>query len=199
MSFALSITVSGTGADVPAQVVANLAPEVAGPVAGRAAVNLIRRHLFTLNGERANSLGGRRTSFYAGAGRATSFAVRGDTVVVSINQRGIAQRYFGGTIRPKTKKFLTIPAHPDAHGKRAGEFGALELVFGAQGQAIGLARREPGRAFGEILFRLVRSVTQRPDPTVLPAPTEIRVAAGTAVVSTLRRRLAGPGATPPAP
>ncbi len=154
------------------------------PIIGRSATNTIREHLFGLNATRPNWLGGTRTNFYAGAARSTQFQIVGDAVVVSINHVGIAQRYFGGTIRPKVAKFLTIPVHPRAYGKRAREFD-LELVFGRDGIPYALATkanlvtiirqtkkgtvtRKLGGRRGEIMYRLVKQVTQKPDPTVLP-------------------------------
>lgn len=157
-------------------------------IIGRSAANTYKQHLLGLNQTRANALGGPRTNFYAAAARGTSFRVVGDDVVVSISSVGIRQRYFGGTIKPKTTKYLTIPAIPEAHGKRASEFQGLRfaivpdeqgrqrpaLVQGAQTLIRG--RRSKGgvrfRAIGEIrervVFWLARSVTQQPDPTVLP-------------------------------
>lgn len=159
-------------------------PERLFPIIGRSATNTVREHLFGLNATRPNQLGGARTNFYAGAARSTQFQIVGDAVIVSINHVGIAQRYFGGTIRPKVAKFLTIPVHPRAYGKRAREFD-LELVFGRKGEPIALATkaslvtiirqrgkgeatRKLGGRRGEIMFRLVKQVTQQADPTVLP-------------------------------
>lgn len=167
-----------------------LRPEQLQNVIGRSAVQSYRTHLFGLNRTRPNALGGQRTNFYAAAARATSYTVQGDFVVVSINQQGMAQRYFGGTIRPRTAKFLTIPVHPSAHGHRAGEFD-LEVVFGRNGEPIALATksskvniirqtatgrvtRRLGGRMGEIYFRLVKSVNQQPDPTVLPYPEQVQ-------------------------
>lgn len=159
-------------------------PQALFPIIGRSATNTIREHLFGLNATRPNALGGARTNFYAGAARSTQFQIVGDAVVVSINHVGIAQRYFGGTIRPKVAKFLTIPVHPRAYGKRAREFD-LELVFGRGGVPIALATkaslvtiirqtrtgtvtRKLGGRRGEIMYRLVKQVTQAADPSVLP-------------------------------
>lgn len=165
---------------------AGLQPAALQPIIGRSATNTIREHLFALNASRPNQLGGTRTNFYASAARGTQFKVAGDHVIVSINQVGIAQRFFGGTIRPRVAKFLTIPVNPKAYGHRAAEFD-LELVFGLGGQPVALALKgnratssrqtksgktvttSSGHRAGEIMFRLARSVTQAADPTVLPS------------------------------
>lgn len=169
---------------------AGLQSDALNGIAGRSATNVIRAHLFGLNQTRPNQLGGTRTNFYASAARGTQFRIVGDHAVVSINQVGIAQRVYGGTIRPKTAKFLTIPVNPKAYGHRAAEFD-LELVFGPGGQPFALALKgnrttsitrtktgkvqvKPlGHRAGEIMFRLVKEVVQQPDPTVLPYDEQI--------------------------
>jgi len=194
MSLALNISTSGHGPRVVRAISRAVAPERIKPVVGRSAVNTIRTHLFGVNASRPNALGGTRTNFYASAARGTSFTVVDDGVVVSISNVGIRQRILGGTIRPRTAKFLTIPATAEAHGKRASEFDDLVVVFGAGGQPIALAhalfRRSrtqlsalPARLrigttrtvgqHGGIVFWLKRSVTQQGDPTVLPYPEQI--------------------------
>ena len=139
------------------------------PIVGRAGRNAVREHLFARDAT-PNRLGGRRTHYYGQAARSTNFTVEGDTVVIAVTQIGIRQRFYGGTIKPKTAKFLTIPVNPAAHGKTAREFGDLELIFGAGGQPIALARKAKGkRRFGEIMFLLLKSVTQSADPSTLPS------------------------------
>lgn len=195
MSLAINIDTSGNAPRVVKAVAKAVQPERIGPVVGRSAVNTIRTHLFGVNNSRPNALGGRRTNFYATAARGTSFVVVPDGVIVSISNVGIRQRILGGTIRPKAgKKFLTIPATPEAHGKRASEFDDLVVVFGAGGRPIGLAhalfRRTraqlkalPARLrvgttkavgqHGGMVFWFATSVTQKGDPTLLPYPEQI--------------------------
>lgn len=187
---AFTIAITGTAPDSVRMLAAGLAPERLNPIVGRSARNTYREHLFGLNGQKANRLGGPRTNFYTGAGRATQFRVEGDHVIVSINQVGIAQRYFGGTIKPKTKKFLTIPARAEAHGHRASEFD-LVVLFNRSGPYALAKRRQarssrgfigPGIGRGaEVMFWLVKSVTQQPDPTVLPYPELVGAQAARAV------------------
>lgn len=196
MSLGIAIRVSGEGAEIPGRVRAAIAPARLNPVIGRAAVNTITAHLRRLNRERPNALGGKRTNYYATAARGTSFALVGDNeVVVSIAQRGIRQRVFGGTLRPRAAKFLTIPAIPEAYGKRAREIPGLEfaLLGGKPALVRPVAGGEP-----EVVFWLRRSVTQRPDPTVLPEAATLRADIVRAVESTVARavRRAGPGQPP---
>lgn len=180
MSFAVQISTKDNASTELQRLAVGITPAQINPVVGRSAVNTYKAHLTGLNSSRPNQLGGARTNFYLGAARGTQFRLEGDDVIISINQVGIRQRFYGGTIRPRAgKKFLTLPVHPDAHGKRASEFPGLMLVFGQGGKPIALARpkfRPRARGFvgpqisvaGEILFRLVRKVTQQADETVLP-------------------------------
>lgn len=212
MSLGVAIDIKDTVRPALDRVNGALRPEQLNRVIGRAAVNVYRRHLFAINRERPNQLGGRRTNFYSQAARGTSFTLAPDGVTVSIASAGIAQRYYGGTIRPKASKWLTIPAHPAAHGKRAREF-ELQVVFGEGGKPIALAtkttkvkervRNEKGRmvtrlavrAFGEIMFWLRKSATQAPDPTVLPRTGEVVHAARVAVSESVDRAIKRQGGT----
>lgn len=198
MSTAILIRATNTAGPAAKAVSRAITPARLNPVIGRSANNTVREHLFGLNSTRPNALGGRRTNFYAQAARATNFKVVSDTaIVVSIPHVGIAQRFFGGTIRPKSGTYLTIPVHPAAHGKRAREFD-LELVFGLGGQPIALAtkRTVAGRsgrqisAFGEIYYKLVREVIQRPDETVLPYNELIAARVQTDVNAVVNRAIA---------
>ena len=189
--FGLSIRVSRDEATPAlAATTRGLTPQALGAVIGRAGRNAVREHLFARDAQ-GNALGGRRTHFFGQAARATAFAFQRDTVVVTINHVGIAQRYFGGTIRPKAAKYLTIPVHPAAYGKRAREFGDLEVIFGAGGRPVALARKARGRrAYGEIYYRLVRSVSQQPDPTVLPTDAQLETAVAAEVEPYVQRLVA---------
>ena len=170
-----------------------LQPDQVNPIVGRSAQQSYKRHLEGVSRTRPNKLGGRRTHFFEQAAKGTSWRVVGDHVVVSIASVGIRQRYFGGTIKPR-KKYLTIPAIPEAHGKRASEFPGLSfaivedpqskrmrpaLVQGAR--SLLRTRRAKGAAkvffagaqARRVVFWLVRSVTQAPDPTILPYPEQV--------------------------
>lgn len=189
MSIGLGLDLRDNLSPVVARLRGGIGNDRLGPVIGRAAVNAYRKHFFGLNAARPNRLGGKRTNYYAQAGRGTQYQVVPDGVLVSINQIGIRSQYYGGTIRAKKAKFLTIPVHPAAHGKTAREFD-LEVVFGPGGRPIALAtkgtlRREitqtatgrirsrnVGRR-GEIYFLLKQSITKQPDPSVLMTPADL--------------------------
>jgi len=174
-----------------ADLIEQVKPARAARVVAPAAANLFRTHLFKLNDERPNRLGGKRTNFFSQAAKATSATAEGGTVKVNVAHVGIRQRVEGGTIRPTNgRKFLTIPARSEAYGTRAKEHPFLVPIFfrsgagalveadrsdlGARDEALSGRRRgdEPAAAEfergGGVWFWLVKSVTQRPDPTVLP-------------------------------
>lgn len=148
-------------------------------VMGRAMATTLRKHFSALDGERANKLGGKRTHFYGDARRGVQQPelIGGDGIKVAINQVGIAQRYFGGVIKAKPGSKLTIPVHPEAYGHRAREFG-LHAIYFADGDGILVNdHTESKNNIGEVYYRLVASVHQDEDKSVLPTETELQTAA----------------------
>lgn len=181
---------------------AGLTPAQINPIVGRAGVNVTRSHFQALNRERPNALGGARTNYYLGAARSAQFREVENGVIVSAAQVGLRLRYYGGRVTAgktisritgRPTKYLTIPVHPRAHGKRAGEFD-LELVRNHRGEPVALATKSTRgvslrqtstgkvtkRAIGqrgEIMFLLRRSVVHRPDPSILPTLDQLYGAA----------------------
>jgi hypothetical protein len=162
------------------------------PRIGQAVSDLFKSHLFRLNSERPNKLGGQRTNFYAQAAKMTNYDVMPDGVRVSVSGPvGFRQRLLGGDIRPgkgisfitgKPTKYLTIPARTESYGKRASEFEGLKLVFGRGGKPVALAASSEasyGRtkktriAESLIMYWLVGIVHQKPDPSVIPTDEQI--------------------------
>jgi len=155
------------------------------PIAGRAGVNVVRNHLFDVDKRPGSRHGGKRTHFYAKAARSTNYREVSNGVIVAINHTGIAQRFFGGTIEPTSGSYLTIPAAPEAYGRRAREFNNLEVAFGQDGPYALIERRATQLKYtkkgvakgkesgGKIMFWLVGSVEQDPDPSVLPTEKKI--------------------------
>ncbi|HEV2207308.1 MAG TPA: fibronectin type III domain-containing protein [Verrucomicrobiae bacterium] len=179
-------------------------------VGGRAAANLLRQHLFDLDGSHANAMGGRRTHFFAdGARSVQNPAVSGGLASVVVNHVGLAQRWLGGTIRAgagtssatgSATKYLAIPARAEAYGRRPGEF--HDLVFektktgGMLVQALqtvltraqgGFKTRQTG---GLVMYWLKTEVEQEPEPDVMPSEQEFGAAVGEAVGSFVARKLA---------
>lgn len=187
--YSLSISIHDDATPFLRSLVAAVHKDKLRPIIGRAGVNTVRGHLFGLDRERANDMGGRRTHFYAEAARSTNFQTSDTGVILSINKTGIAQRLHGGRIEPVNAKYLTIPARSEAYGKRAKEFSNLGVIFGRGGRPIGLAEQESvdisvrsrktkkgtklktvakGERGGGLMYWLVPYVDQQADPTVLP-------------------------------
>jgi hypothetical protein len=157
-----------------AQLIEQATPERAARIVAPAANNLFRTHLSRLNDERPNRLGGKRTNFFSQVADRTGATAAAGTVTVNIADYRIRQRYEGGTIRPGPgKKFLTIPARTEAYNTKAKDYNFLTPIFfrsgnGALVQADRSNRNTREAQGGGVWFWLVKSVTQRPDPTVLP-------------------------------
>jgi len=143
---------------------------------------------------------GRRTHFYGAAARQTSYAVAGETIVVTTDKEGIASRQRDTVIVPKHKKWLTIPAIAQAHGKVAADFGNLRFTKfsetlaalvertvsgatkGQSGKAVLGKRTRRGlvKAIGYrnlVYFWLRKSTTTPADPEVVPGIADIETVA----------------------
>lgn len=189
-----SITIRDTATPVLDRLAVAMRRETYKPAVGQAGVRVLMDHLKDKNADQsshstANQLQARPSGLYADFARALSYSRSATGVVVSINHVAARQRYHGGTIKPVNAKMLTIPASAKSYGRSAGEFSNLFVMSGKQGP-FALAEREStdisiskdrrkGRSGmrvkagfqrgGGIMFWLVRSVTQQPDDTVLPA------------------------------
>lgn len=149
-------------------------------VAGVQAAKTIRGHFARLDRQRHR---GGPHHFYAMAARATTWALRGDQdVAVIVDKEGIAQRFFGGTIRPRRSKYLAIPDYDNARARdhRPREISGLHFRPTKRG---GMLADRKGRPF----YWLVPSVTQSPDPTVLPNPEQIMRDVGNVIDDYLER------------
>ena len=159
-----------------------------------AGVRVTKSHLLQLNQARPNALGGRRTNFDAQAARATTSTSDAQAATIIVSQQGFAQRYHGGTITPKRAKNLAIPANADAYGRSPRE-SKVPLVFALvggrrpaliarenwqrtvtrgqrKGQTVADYSDKATRGAFTVMYWLVKSVTQRPDPTVMPTAQE---------------------------
>ncbi len=178
-------------------------------VGARAVGGLVKDHLYGLDGQR-HRFG---NHYYRQAGDSVTTGIAEKGAVVSITQIGFRQRLFGGTIRAKNVRNLTIPAHPDAVGKRAGEFndldfslqvnprtGALQACLVRRAQTTIKFRRRKGKdgtavlkaapvatLAPEVMYWLTPSVTQDADPTVLPYAEQMSGRAVGAIKTRLTR------------
>jgi hypothetical protein len=190
-----------------------IALEKVSEVLGRAGVRTIQDHLRARDASHPNALGGRRTHFWSAAARSTTYRTVSDGALISISHAGAALQYFGGTVRPVNRKFLSIPAIPEAHGMSPSDFSDLEPITfrlpgrpplharvqrdqqrisfrkdTRKGAAEGAKRLKRGaETRGIIYFWLVKSATIGPHPDVLPPTETIQADANTAVASYLSR------------
>lgn len=147
-------------------------------VIGRAGFTVIKEHFEQLAGDEAHhqsaaSLGAAPTGFYErAADNVQQPEVEPEGVSVSIDQQGLAQRLFGGDIAAKPGHWLTIPARAESYGKRAKEFDNLKFILFPSGLAALVDKDEKAHE-GTVYYWLVRSVTQPPDPSVIPSEDEI--------------------------
>lgn len=215
MAITLKLSVNQTVSRTAQELRDALKPGAIENAMGRGVANLVRNHLFALNQSRPNQLGGRRTNFWAQAARGTSQASQPGGFTVSINQVGFRQRYQGGWIRPTGgKKYLTIPAVAEAHGRRASEFSNLRFGFAANKYGnlqpalieasatkvkFGRARKDGTRGVksegtgGKVMFFLSKRVFQQADASVLPTLPEMEAAAVAAADAVIAAALAKGG------
>lgn len=133
---------------------------------------MFRKHVSAISSRRhqtANRLGATPTGHLEKA--SGSIEAHGDSggVQISFPRSTGLHRAFGDlVITPKRRKYITIPVHKLAYGKRAREFGDLiALRVGTRGTLI-LARRIRGQEILETMYVLVKKVRQRQDRTLLP-------------------------------
>lgn len=180
--------------------------------AGRGAADRIKEHLLDLDAKRPNKLGGTRTHFYASAADSVSEPqFSGGSVSFSIAKVGLAQRFYGGPIHAgvgtssvtgNPTKYLAIPACSGAYGLPPDTSSNLQFIPRRNGGAMLVmplqsvtadGKREPGRhgskARGLVMYWLVASVNQKPDPSVLPADADLFEAATVAASQYLSERL----------
>lgn len=210
----VEITISGPAVERIAEFRASLADDGSKHAAGRGVRRLLMDYYRSLDSSRPNAMGGKRTHFYAGAARSVDYAIDNEGAAVTVHQRGIAQRYYGGTIKPVNSRYLTIPVDPSAYGRRAGEFDNLTVHFGltrsgqrrplflvqesdykyktGKNRKTGVKEVKSAKfEAGKIMYYLALSVTQDPDPTVLPSDDLINQAAMdsiTTYILTVQRR-----------
>ncbi|HXI73455.1 MAG TPA: hypothetical protein VNN22_24190 [Verrucomicrobiae bacterium] len=184
------------GLFTPSQLAANI---------GEAEVNLFQNHFIHAP---TNKYGYPTTGFWPAAARATNWSAVADGVNINVNQIGIRQRFMGGDIFPVHAKNLAIPARAEAYGKTPGEFNNLQLAWhrvGGRSEAFALVEaaatqvhlgrkgKNGARSYdthvtgGGVYFWLVKSVSQNPDPEVIPADEDILSVASDTVNEMIER------------
>jgi len=118
----------------------------------------------------AERLGARPTNHLFRAYAAIESASDDESAILRVPRASRLRAAFGEyVVTPQGgKKYLTIPAHPDAYGRRAGEFD--DLVFARIGPRMTPAlirETRTGEGF-EVMFFLTRKATIKEDRTLLP-------------------------------
>lgn len=129
----------------------------------------MQRHFRDRN-KTPNKLGGRRTNFWLDILRSTQIGrVTDSEGQVLVGDHRFALRVYGGEIRAKVARYLTIPVTAEAHGRRAEvmerETG-IKLVFLKRGSGAILYERQ-GKDI-KVHYVLKRSVNQEADPEAMP-------------------------------
>lgn len=203
MSLSLNIDFRESASAEVRHVIRAMRPEGVNRVGARGVTSRLRSHFDFLQATRRNQLGGKPTNFYRGCRDSTHIASATATrATIAISQIGFAQRLLGGTIKagrsinPKTGRptaFISIPLRAEAYGIRPASWPEDDLKFIRTGPDTGLLveqdktdisftgrRRKNGTRKivgvtrgGLALYALVRSVTQKPDPTLLPTTRQM--------------------------
>ena len=161
---------------------------------GMSVERLVLRHIRTVLVPRGNKMGAPSTGFWQKAAASVKGTSTATDATVSITHRGVALQYYGGKVKPSGRissvtgrpiTRLASPLDASAYGKTPGDFpkGSLTLIGNV------LARMPKGGGFGTALFALVRSVTIKKHPDVLPTEAEIGAAAVNAGTKYLQRNL----------
>jgi hypothetical protein len=176
---------------------------------GPRATRLVQRNF--LKKERAgNAKGWPSQHFYARAAEATNWQEGFGFVLISVNQIGIRLRLQGGVVKPVNAGALTIPAVPEAYGKRAREFNNLRFGFALNPETgkmmpalveaeathikIGKQKKDGSRTIkrGEeatgkkAIYWLLASTSHDPDPTVMPTDEEFQRVMDESIETVLR-------------
>lgn len=161
--------------------------------AARSVRRAVIRH-FRARDKQGNTLGGRRTHWWARVARSTHLgSVTDRQAIISISEPGIGLKVYGGTVTPKVARALTIPIHPEAYGRRAG---TIEAMTGMQVWRFTPRKGGPtflARSLGDdtirLLYVLKRSATHRPDPNALPPAAAMAGAAISAAKAQLQSEI----------
>jgi hypothetical protein len=163
-------------------------------VAATAVANLLRRHFINRNQQKSKHTQSNYWSQVAEAVYTESNATAG---VVTVMHPGIRWHRYGGTIKPKSGKALAIPLRAALYGVWPSEHFASRkdaFVWRKGGKAFLAARQGKGVTAGgrqlRLLYLLVKSVSKRPDPSVLPQPKEMADTATAAVQQFVARAIA---------
>lgn len=152
----------------------------------------LQRHFRALN-KRPNKRGWRKTNFWSGIAKSTTFvSATSNTATVAIQEgRKFAAKVFGATIRPTGgRKFLAIPAIEARYGISPSSLDKNDLTFRRtrKGGLLGKIRADGSM---EVHYFLVRSAKTPPQADALPAKAEINASINRSISNYLKARRNG--------
>ncbi len=133
----------------------------------------LKGHFRNRDANSPNKLGGQRKHFWQAVADSVTGEVdeAGSTVRLGIAHPHFAQKLYGGVIRAKSARVLTIPVTAEAYGKTTKEFetatGLRLFLIKPHGTAL-LATRLQGAQEIQVQYVLKASVNQAADPEALP-------------------------------
>lgn len=154
-------------------------------VAGAAVRVQIRKHLAGKQ-RQPNKLNAPKTNWYQRARDRVLYVEEGSRVYISIDFPGFRMRLTGdpAVITPVNAKALAIPIHSAAYGRRPREFDDLIFVPVLRGRTIGFLSRQVGVGATKVwinLYRLVKFVRTKADPSLMPTEADMIAEAERAV------------------
>ncbi len=156
--------------------------------AANGVAGLVRQHLRQLGSWRhrsAQELGAQPSGILGKAATRTTSSATSEYGEVLIPTPAVRRAFHDVEIRPRNSKALTIPAAPEAYGKRAAVLAALGWSIFRPRKKRFLMGARPGDA-PKVLYYLVGRVRQPQDRSLLPSDEEINSTAAAAMMSVIR-------------
>ncbi|HEY1170241.1 MAG TPA: hypothetical protein VGH19_02620 [Verrucomicrobiae bacterium] len=143
------------------------------------AEGMLKAHFRSRDAGSANKLGGRRTNFWAQVEKTVVGEVdeAGGTVRLGVSHPAFAQKLYGGVIRAKSARALTIPVTAEAYGRTTAEFESetgLRLFLIKPNETALLVTRMQGAKGVKVQYVLKGQVTQEADEGALPEMESMR-------------------------
>ena len=138
----------------------------------RSLVDFLKRYYRKKDAQEPNQLGGERTHFWKQIARSVQQVPKYNTYNVAIMDYRFRQKLYGGVIKPKKAKYLTIPMKAASYGQTVNQFQSstgINLRFRrGRGTNVGVLAGQQGRGGATYYYLLAKSVTQKPWPNTLP-------------------------------
>lgn len=92
---------------------------------------------------------------------------------IDIDVPGVTRAYRDLDIRPRFRKFLAIPMHREAYGKKPSDFAELFVLNRKDTGKSYLVKKTPGTMQLTYLFRLAKRAFQKQDKRLMPSDREL--------------------------